>query len=689
LEIYFNSQYTFGLIVFCFLVAGIFSFILYRKAKKDAILSSGQILFLGFLRFLSVFLITALLLQLAIQRIKHSKQKPDLIIGVDNSESLKKFQPEVLALVEQLKNGLKNHEPEILLFDTQTQQSEDLTFNGKRSNYSGFFDGLSQNYLPGNIGAVLLLGDGLFNAGADPVFASGSLSYPIYTVGIGDTTVHTDAAIRNVAVNKTAYLENNFPVEIDLSFIKAAGKLVNLTVSQDNDQVVFSKAITVRSDDYFVTESLSLKPPKEGILKYIVSIDEVGGEQNLANNIHEFSINVISEKQKILIIAHGAHPDLAAIVAALKDQHNYETEILTSFKEGIDFMDYGLVIVHQLPDENQQYLPLLEKLKQSRRPYLFVLGSKTSVARFNNLQTGMQIQSNNILEHAKARINEQFSLFRLEQNEMQALQNLPPLLVPFGDIVTDGMSDIFAFQTIQSVNMERPLIAFGKVEGQKRGFILGEGIWRWRIHTYLKERSHRLFDEFIRKSVNYLILKQNEDNFNVFFQTGYAEDAPVMMQAELFNDSFEPDNSPDVQIDIENGSGQKYHAIFDKVNNGYQLDMGQLPVGEYSFTASTQLGETEYSETGNFSINKIQIEMVKTEADFQVLNQIANKTGGKFFLAKDVEKLIERLKQEAKLLPKQLELQVYKELLSMKWLFFLVLFLLALEWFLRKFWGIY
>jgi hypothetical protein len=117
--------------------------------------------------------------------------------------------------------------------------------------------------------------------------------------------------------------------------------------------------------------------------------------------------------------------------------------------------------------------------------------------------------------------------------------------------------------------------------------------------------------------------------------------------------------------------------------------MGQLPVGEYSFTASTQLGETEYSESGNFSVNKIQIEMVKTEADFQVLNQIADKTGGGFFLAKDVERLIEQLKEDPQLQSKQVELQVYKELLSMKWLFFLMLFLLALEWFLRKFWGIY
>ena len=688
MEIYFNSNYTFGLLLFCLVLAAIFSIVLYRKMQNDSVLSSVQTFVLGILRFLSVFFIAALLLQLAIQRTKNSKLKPELIIGVDNSESLKKFQSEISDVVSTLKNALENFEPEILLFDSQARQSDRLTFEGKRSNYNALFDAVNQHYLPGNIGAVLLLGDGLFNAGADPVFVSGSLGYPVFTVGIGDTTVYADAAIRNVTVNKTVYLENNFSVETDLGFLKAAGQLVNLTI-HEGEHLIFSKALNIRSDDFFLTEKLSIKPPREGIVKYLIRIDEIDGEQNLANNVHEFSVNVVSEKQKMLVLARGPHPDIGAITAALKTQNNYETEVLTSLNEDIDFAQYGLVIVHQFPDENGQSVTILEKLQQSRRPFLYVLGRKTSLPRFNNLQTGIQIQTTNSFEYAKARTNEPFSLFRLDQNELAGLQNLPPLLVPFGDVSSELVPDIFAFQTIQTIKTERPLVAFIKSEGHKRGFVLGEGLWRWRIHNYLQEGSHRLFDEFIRKSVNYLILKQNEDNFNIFFQAGYAEDLPVTMQAELFNDSFEPDNSPDVQIEIESENGQKYQAIFDRINKAYQLNMGQLPAGKYNFTARTQLGEKEYSETGSFSVNKIQVELVKTESDFQVLKQIADKTGGSFFKPDEIETLIRQLKENPELQSKPVEIQVYKELLSARWLFFLVLFLLALEWFLRKFWGIY
>ena len=149
------------------------------------------------------------------------------------------------------------------------------------------------------------------------------------------------------------------------------------------------------------------------------------------------------------------------------------------------------------------------------------------------------------------------------------------------------------------------------------------------------------------------------------------------------------DNSPDVEIEIIGENGQKFNALFDKTNDKYQLNIGQLPPGKYSFTVKTKLGDKDYSETGNFSVNKIQIELVEDEANFQVLNQLANKTGGKFYLPGQVDQLVANLKTNKHLQPSLNDQQVYQEFLSMKWLFFVILLLLSLEWFLRKFWGMY
>ncbi len=687
MEFYFNTTYPFWLFLLCVVIAAAFSFVLYRQSKQDSPLTSAQIKALSALRFLSVFLIAALLLQLAVQHIKHSRQKPELLIGIDNSESLNPYQDELLAAIDHLKNELKEYEPEILLFDSKTSSS-DPDFEGKRSDYSNLLTEVNQNYIPSNIGALILLGDGIFNAGTDPAFAAESVNYPIYTIGFGDTTLHADAAIRNVLTNSTAFLDQNFPVKLELSFTKAAGQMVNLTI-QESSKTVYSRAIRIPSDNYFFTENLSLKPTNEGIVNYTVRLEAIHDEQNLANNTREFSVNVISEKQQILFLARGPHPDLGAISQALEGNSRYETELLTSFDSKLDFADYDLVIVHQLPDVDPQTIGLMEKLLQSRRSVLFIVGKETAISSFNRLKAGFQFQAVKGFEQVTSLIQEQFSLFRFDLTQLNRFQSLPPLLAPFADVMLHPAMEVFARQSIQSIKTDRPLIAFGRIDGQKRGFIAGEGLWRWRIHNYLNDRSHAVFDELVQKSINYLILKPNEDNFNLFWETEYDEDEPVIIQAELFNESFELDNSSDVEIEFTNENGQKYQAIFDKTNEKYQLNMGRLPVGIYAFSAQSKLGKMIYSESGSFSVSKIQIEGIETEANFQVLSQMAYKTGGEFFLPAQVDELIQLLEQNSNLQWRQIEQQVYQEFLSMKWLFFIILFLLALEWFLRKFWGIY
>lgn len=689
MEIFFNSSYPFLIFLASLAIAGILSYLLYWKFQQDSPLSITQVRLLAGLRFLSVFLIAVLLLKLAVQHIKHQTQQPELIIGVDNSASLADFDQEVNQTVASLQDELKSFTPKVLYFEEPSQNTDSISFNGKRSDYSGFIEKVTNKYGTADIGALVLLGDGIFNAGIDPVYASEKLNFPIYTIGLGDTLAHTDAAIQNVSVNSTAFLDTNFPVEIDLNFTQAAGEIVTLVI-KDGNKTLYSRAIRILSENYFFTESVLLKPEDTGIAHYTIQIDEIGGEQNLANNNYEFSVNVISDKQKILLLAHGAHPDLGAISSALAPITKYETELITGYPTGgLDFSEYDLVIVHQLPDNDPRSINLLEQLTKSRRPSLFILGKNSVVSRFNNLQTGIEIRTNNSFEQTTPTINTQFSHFKLDFESLKALQGFPPLLSPFGNVQADSWVEPLANQTIQNVETSRPLIAFGKKEGRKLGFILGEGIWRWRIHSYLNDRSHHLFDDLIQKTVNYLILKLNEDNFNLYWEDEYLEDQPVTIQAELFNESFELVNESDVEIDLNDQNGKNYHAMFDKSGDKYLLNLGILPPGEYAFKAQTQLGTSEYTEEGHFVVSKIQQELTNTQADFQVLNQIATKTGGSFILPNEVESLIEKLNATNQLSTRKLEQQVYQELLSMKWVFFIILLLLALEWFLRKYWGIY
>ena len=68
---------------------------------------------------------------------------------------------------------------------------------------------------------------------------------------------------------------------------------------------------------------------------------------------------------------------------------------------------------------------------------------------------------------------------------------------------------------------------------------------------------------------------------------------------------------------------------------------------------------------------------------------MANQTGGKFFLSDETDELLRLLKNNKTIKPVSYFQELVNEVLNLKWIFFLILSLLSVEWFLRKYWGIY
>jgi len=72
-----------------------------------------------------------------------------------------------------------------------------------------------------------------------------------------------------------------------------------------------------------------------------------------------------------------------------------------------------------------------------------------------------------------------------------------------------------------------------------------------------------------------------------------------------------------------------------------------------------------------------------------MLYQLASRSGGNFYLPEQTSQLIEEINNSNQLKPQSYFQEMINELLNLRWLFFVFLLLLSLEWFLRKYWGIY
>ena len=688
MKIYFDQPYSLILILLAVLLAFLFSFGIYQSKNQQSFYSHFQIRILFILRFFLLFSLMFLLLGPAIQLVQHRKLKPVFVIAIDNSESMQQSLNRSEELVKQAKEELQNYQIELWTFGERVQKNGKNEASEVRSDYSGLFQTIQNSYPVTTIDGIILLGDGIFNSGTDPVFASNTFPFPVFTVGLGDSARREDAAILKVTTNPTAFLDNIFPVEINLSYQQFAGKLSKISIWKGQN-LVYQDNIAINENDFFQQKLVRLKADKSGLVKYRIEIEAFPGEKNKTNNEYEFTIHVIDKKQKILLLSHSPHPDLAALTKVLGPLKNYSYDLIYGDDKIVDVTGYDLIIMHQLPDYSNTNGPLIKQIVQSKRPVLWIIGKQTSVSRLNNLHPGFTIQTSQHFESASAAFNSNFNLFKTEVNQIDLFAAWPPLTVPFSAVQIHSDWQSLIDQRIQGVETNRPLICLGRSRDVKYGLIMGEGIWRWRLYNFVQNGSHEVFDQMIQKMVNYLILKPNEDNFTIFFRNNYAEDQDIGMQAELLNESFEPITDPDISIAIIAESGIRYNYVFDKQTDHYELNVGHLPAGSYTFEASVNLGDNQFKETGLFNIDKVQLEHSNTQANFNLLYQISKRTGGKFVRANQFPELLKQIvKGQNKEHKEQKQLRV-EEFISVKWFFIFILFLMGLEWFLKKYWGSY
>jgi hypothetical protein len=112
--------------------------------------------------------------------------------------------------------------------------------------------------------------------------------------------------------------------------------------------------------------------------------------------------------------------------------------------------------------------------------------------------------------------------------------------------------------------------------------------------------------------------------------------------------------------------------------------MGILPIGNYRYNASTTVGSITQKIKGQFTVIPLQVEFLQTKANHQLLNELAAETGGALFFPNQLNDLEKTLRNNENIKPIVYEQETVKSWINLKWIFFLVLTLLSIEWFIRK-----
>jgi hypothetical protein len=163
---------------------------------------------------------------------------------------------------------------------------------------------------------------------------------------------------------------------------------------------------------------------------------------------------------------------------------------------------------------------------------------------------------------------------------------------------------------------------------------------------------------------------------------------PVLLDAELYNESYELVNDVDVSVAIRDENGKIYNFTMDKTVNAYTLHAGILPVGDYTASAKTSYKGQNYTANTNFSIRPVNVEQVNIQANHGLLRTLAIQSGGQFYYPRQMENIIKDIREDKKIRSVLYDSVNTKPLIDWKILFILILLFLAAEWFIRKYNGI-
>jgi hypothetical protein len=696
LRIVFEQKYWALVLLISLLFALGLTLISYFRNGDNRDLTSWQKRILMTLRFLAVFFLSALLTAPLIRTLKRITELPVIVMAVDNSLSMKGLPgtpdhtSDISDMTDKISGALQEKFRVVrYTFGGKTSQQIIPDYGEKVSDYGQMMQTVYDNHFNENIGALVVIGDGNYNQGENPRNTVKKFQFPVYAIGTGDTTSIKDARITDVRVNRTAFAGNQFPVEADIKVTGLPNSKLRFTFTHEGKNLL-TRELEVISPDFFVTLPLNFDASGKGLQYYTATIEPSEGEQNTLNNSWSFVINILENKQKVIILSEGSHPDVGAIKTALEQQINYDISVFTSEPFPADFKGCNLIIMNQLPSSAKSCSQIMEQSQKYRIPLLFIIGTKTLLPQLKMLGLGIDIiPMAGDFDEAQVALNDQFVSFTMSNELKENLLKYPPLKVPFARYSLDASYREVAFQRIKNIATSKPLIAIKNVNNVKTGIIFGEGVWRWRMYNYILRGNLKEFTEWMDKMVQYLANHNNEDNFIIDFKPFYRETENIQMSAEVYNDAYELISTPEVNIEIADTTNRVFTYSFDHMNQFYRMDAGIFPPGRYQFKATTKIGTSDYTETGNFAVVPINMEQIDYQANHQMLYQIAHDTNGRFFNETEAGLLIKAINENNVIKTTNYFQTVLNELINMRWIFLILLAFLSAEWFLRKFWGIY
>jgi hypothetical protein len=276
-----SLPYPWWFILFCMLAGAAYAYILYAKERKFEESGKWVKRTMAAFRAFSIFVICLFLLAPIIKSIKEEQKEPIVIIAKDVSQSIKlgisKEQNTKLdADLELLRTKLASkYQVAQLKFADQVSADTATNIALGSSNLSQAVQYIYDNYADQNVGAIIMVSDGIYNEGGHPAYAPVQFNAPFYSIALGDTSLRKDLVVKNVLSNRIAYLGDQFPIQVDISALSCQGGRTKLSLERTDAkgrQLLAQQEINISQSSFFTTADFVVDANQIGVTKYTLSV---------------------------------------------------------------------------------------------------------------------------------------------------------------------------------------------------------------------------------------------------------------------------------------------------------------------------------------------------------------------------------------------------------------------------------
>jgi uncharacterized membrane protein len=718
-----------------------------RLPQAASVMRSWRVWVIWSLQTLMVALLLVLLWQPAISIAELKPQQNIIAVLVDDSRSMGISEDGLTReaqAVKALQSGVltslnRTFQTRFYRVDStpaRIEKLEDLDPTASSTRIGDSLKQLSEETSDLPIGAVVLLSDGADNTSgisADAISALRARHIPVHTVGFGHEHAAHDVELDDAVIAPRALADSRLAAKITLHQHGYAAAKINLTVrdvSSPQAKVLASRSITLGADGNIQTETLMFDIGGAGAKTLQIAAAPLAAEENTANNTLTRVVNVSPDPRRVLYIESEPRWEYKFIRQAEEDDRMVQiaSMVRTSenkiYRQGItdakelaegfptrpeDLFAYQGLIIGSVEASyfTRAQQELIRDFVDRRGGGLLMLGGQFALAdggwNASNLtdllptilptQTGTFHREadprsgtvHTTSELAPAGVDSIITRLVDDPAANAAKWKALPYLMDYEDPGTPKPGAAVLANMITPEGRKLPLLITENFGHGRTAIMATGGSWRWQMSSPLGDTAH---DLFWQQLLRWLVSDTRGHVAASIPAQMLLDNGAVILTGEVRDQQYNPAPDAKVEAHILGPSGVSALVEMSPVpdNPGqFQATWSAPKAGAYLTEVTAQRAGKELGrDVLTFQRMDGVAENFHTEQNRDLLERLANQTGGQYWKPADLGKLAAGIPfSEAGVTTRET-----KDLWNLPLVFVVLLLLRFSEWWLRRKWGI-